>query len=162
MYRQTARHVRDCLPPREPAPHPARYHLTGDPWPLYGALDWETVWAEWARSTGRGVRPEDDLRALCTFDADLRVLDLRDARTLEALGVTLDALRADWSDRAPNQACLLVARRARELGVDGFIVPSAAREDGWCLDVLPAAFANVRQVSRRAIVPSPPTGGVAV
>ena len=85
------------------------------------------------------------------------MLDLRDPRVREALGVTVEALRADWSDRTPNQACLLVARRARELSADGFIVPSAAREDGWCLDVLPAAFAKVRQVSRRAIVPSPPT-----
>lgn len=90
------------------------------------------------------------------------MLDLREPQTLEALGVTVRALRADWSDRVPNEACLVVAGRARELGVDGFIVPSAAREDGWCLDVLPAAFAKVRQVSRRAIVPSPPAGGVAV
>ena len=145
------------MPPREPAPHPARYHVTGGPWPLYGALDRETVWAEWSRSTGGAVRPEDDPRALCTFEADLRVLDLRDARVREALRVTVSALRAGWSDRSPNEACLKVARRAAELDVDGFIVPSAAREDGWCLDVLPAAFAKVRQVSRRAAVPTPPT-----
>ncbi|MCI0345631.1 MAG: RES family NAD+ phosphorylase [Chloroflexi bacterium] len=130
--------------------------MIGGPWPLYGALDRETVWAEWARSTGGAVRPEDDPRALCTFEADLRVLDLREAAVREALGMTLAALRADWSDRAPNAACLRVARQAAERGADGFIVPSAARDDGWCLDVLPAAFAKVRQVSRRAVTPAPP------
>ena len=131
--------------------------MTGGPWPLYGALDRDTVWAEWSRSTGGAVRPEDDARALCTLEADLRVLDLREARVREALGVTLAALRADWSDLAPNAACLRVARRAEELGADGFIVPSAARDDGWCLDVLPVAFAKVRQVSRRAVIASPPS-----
>ena len=131
--------------------------MAGDPWPLYGALDRETVWAEWARSTSGNVRPEDDLRALCAFDADLRVLDLRKARVREALGVTTVQLRADWSDVAPNEACLRVARRAAELGADGFIVPSAALDDGWCVDVLPGGYAKLRQVSRRAVVPAPPT-----
>jgi hypothetical protein len=40
-------------------------------------------------------------------------------------------------------------RAARRLGVDGLIVPSAAREDGWNLVVLPAAFDRVRLHSRR-------------
>jgi RES domain-containing protein len=123
-------------------------------------MDRDTVWAEWARSTGGAVRPEDDQRALCTFEADLRVLDLREPRVREALGVTLEALRADWSDRAPNGACLSVARRAIELGVDAFIVPSAARDDGWCVDVLPSGFQRLRQVSRRAVVPAPPVSAV--
>ena len=83
------------------------------------------------------------------------MLDLREPRVREALGVTLEALRADWSDRAPNAACLLVSRRALELGVDGFIVPSAARDTGWCIDVLPDGFSRLRQVSRRAVVPAP-------
>lgn len=84
------------------------------------------------------------------------MLDLREPRVREALGVSLEALRAGWSDRTPNDACLTVARRALELGVDGFIVPSAARDDGWCVDVLPAGFGRLRQVSRRAVVPAPP------
>ena len=69
--------------------------------------------------------------------------------------MTLEALRADWSDRTPNAACLSVARRAIELGVDGFIVPSAARDAGWCIDVLPSGFLRLRQVSRRTAVPTP-------
>ena len=130
--------------------------MPGEPWPLYGALDRDTVWAEWARSTGGGVRPEDDLRALCTFQADLRVLDLREVRIRDSLGVTIDELRGDWSDRSPNEACLHVARRAAELGADGFIVPSAARDDGWCVDVLSAGFSRLRQITRRAVLPAPP------
>jgi hypothetical protein len=82
------------------------------------------------------------------------VLDLRDARVREALGASVDALRAGWSDIAPNAACLRLARQAMAAGADGFIVPSAAKGDGWCIDVLPAGFAKLRLVSRRAVVPA--------
>jgi RES domain-containing protein len=156
IYRQVARHVPDCLPPREPAPYAGRYHRAGEAWPLYGALDEATIWAEWARATGGGVQPADDPRSLCRFTADLEVLDLREPAVREALGVSVDELIADWSEAEPNEACLRVARRAVDLGADAFIVPSAARPGGWCVDVLPAGFSKLRRSSRRTMIPAPP------
>jgi hypothetical protein len=79
---------------------------------------------------------------------------LRDARVREALGASLEELRADWSDLAPNATCLRLARQAMAAGAEGFIVPSAATADGWCIDVLPAGFGKLRLVSRRAVVPA--------
>jgi RES domain-containing protein len=128
----------------------------GDPWPLYAALDRETMWAEWAHATGGAVRPEDEERWVCRLDVDLAVLDLRDAATRRALGIDERDLVGDWSPEAPNAATLRVAAVATELGVDGMVVPSAAREGGWNLAVLPRAFDAVRLASRRRSTPSPP------
>lgn len=122
---------------------------------MYGSLEIATVWAEWARATGGGVRPQDDPRRLCTFRADLVVLDLREAHVRSELGVTLEELVVDWSDAAPNEACLSLARRAAELGADALIVPSAARPGGWNVAVRPIAFAKLRQVESRDAMPAP-------
>lgn len=143
------------MPPRQPAPHPARYHRPGDPWPLYASLDRETMWAEWAHATDGRVPPEEDPRWVCTLNVDLRVLDLRDAATRRALRVGLPALTAAWSPERPNPATLRVAAAAARLGVDGLIVPSAARRGGWNAVILPAAFESVRLVRRRSEVPKP-------
>lgn len=143
------------MPPRQPAPHAGRYHGVGDPWPLYAALDVDTLWAEWERATGGAISPEEDPRWVCTMDVDLAVLDLRDPATRRALGVTLEELTADWSPDAPNPAAVRVAAAARRLGVDGMVVPSAARPDGWNLAVLPQAFARVHLAARRRSVPRP-------
>jgi RES domain-containing protein len=123
---------------------------------MYAALDVATVWAEWARATGGGVRPEDDRRSLCVFDADLAVLDLRDDAVRAELGVSVDELVADWSTAAPNEACLGVARRAVGVGAQAMIVPSAARSGGWTVVILPVAFGALRRRSRRTVTPAPP------
>jgi RES domain-containing protein len=127
---------------------------------MYAALDRDTMWAEWARATSGGVAAQEEERAVCALDVDLRVLDLRSSATREALGVTLDELVGDWAPDAPNRACLAVARAAQDGGADGFIVPSAANPGGWNLAVLPSAFARVRVV-RRARGRPPFTGIVA-
>ena len=149
VWRQTSINVPGCYPPLQPAPHAGRYHAVGDPWPLYAALDKATMWAEWARATGGEVAPEDDPRWVCALDVDLAVLDLRDAATRRALGVSLDELAGDWTPDTPNPAAVRVAAAARRLGVDGMIVPSAARDGGWNLAVLPPAFDRVRLARRR-------------
>jgi RES domain-containing protein len=133
----------------QPAPHPARYHRAGDPWPLYASLDRTTMWAEWAHATDGRVPPEEDPRWVCVLDVDLRVLDLRDPSTRRALRVSVRALSAAWSPDAPNAATLRVAATAARLGVDGLIVPSAARDGGWNAVILPAGFERVRLRSRR-------------
>ena len=122
---------------------------------MYGSLEVATVWAEWARATGGGVRPEDDPRRLCVFRADLIVLDLRDAAVRSELGVTLDELVADWSDESPNDACLGLVHRAAELSADALIVPSAARPGGWNVAVRPAAFSKLRRTERHTSIPAP-------
>jgi hypothetical protein len=114
------------------------------------------MWAEWAHATGGAVAPEDDARYVCGLDVDLRVLDLRDPATRKALRVTRDQLTAEWAPDAPNPATMRVARAARELGVDAMVVPSAARDGGWNLAVLPHAFDRVRMTRRRREVPRPP------
>jgi RES domain-containing protein len=111
------------------------------------------MWAEWAHASGGSVLPEDEERWVCRLDVDLAVLDLRDAATRRALGVDEEALIGEWSPDAPNPATLNVAAAARDLGVDGMVVPSAARRGGWNLAILPRAFDRVRLADRRRAVP---------
>ena len=102
--------------------------------------------------------PEPELvEALEVLDAVFlvvqAVLDLRDAATRRALGVDEEALIGEWSPDAPNPATLNVAAAARDLGVDGMVVPSAAGRGGWNLAILPRAFDRVRLADRRRAVP---------
>jgi RES domain-containing protein len=141
--------VPGCLPPEQPAPHPGRYHAAGDPWPLYAALDRDTMWAEWAHASDAPRRPDDDSRWVCELEADLTVLDLRQPATRRALRVGVPGLTGPWSPDSPNRDARRVARAVAELGVDGAVVPSAAAAGGWNLFVLPRAFERVRMRRRR-------------
>jgi hypothetical protein len=114
------------------------------------------MWAEWRHATDGAVDPVDDPRWACVLDLDLRVLDFRDAATRRALRVSERQLTGGWAPGAPNAATLRVMRAARELGVDGIVVPSAARDGGWNVAVLQHAFDSVRLVRRRREVPRPP------
>ena len=111
------------------------------------------MWSERSRATDAEVPPHEDPRWVCTFDADVAVLDLRDPATCRALRVTTGQLTRRWSPEAPNSAALRVAAAARRLGVDGMVVPSAARPGGWNLAVLPAGFERLRLVRRRRETP---------
>jgi hypothetical protein len=111
------------------------------------------MWAERSHATDAVLPPAEDPRWVCTFDADLAVLDLRDPATRRALRVSLAQLTGPWSPDAPNAAALRVASAARRLGVDAMLVPSAARDGGWNLAVLPAGFARMRLVRRRRETP---------
>ena len=147
---QTAIRVPGCLPPEQPAPHPGRYHGAGDPWPLYAALERDTMWAEWAHASDAPRRPDDDPRWVCELDVDLTVLDLRGAGYAPSAASGLaGADRSVVAGRPRIATPGRVARAAAELGVDGAIVPSAAAEGGWNLVVLPRAFERVRMRRRR-------------
>ena len=124
---------------------------------MYGSIEEATVWAEWSHATGDGVAPEDDPRWLCTFDADLTVLDLRRPEVLAALDVTVEDLNAGWAPGSPNRACLRVSAAAAAAGAEAIIVPSAARAGAWNLDVLPTGFSRLRRRRRQRTVPRPPT-----
>jgi RES domain-containing protein len=141
--------VPGCLPPAQPASHAGRFHRPGDPWPLYASLDRATMWAERSRASDGQAPAAEDPRWVCTFEADLAVLDLREPATCRALRVTVAQLTGPWSPGEPNATALRAAAMARSLGVDAMIVPSAARSGGWNLAVLPGGFARLRLVRRR-------------
>lgn len=114
------------------------------------------MWAEWRRATSGSVDAQEEERAVCTLDLDVRVLDLRVEATRRALGVTLEQLTREWSPEAPNRSCLAVARAARDAGADGFVVPSAPRSGGWNVAVFPSAFDRVAVVRQTRSHPDPP------
>jgi RES domain-containing protein len=113
------------------------------------------MWAEWAHATDGQVPPEEDPRWVCVLDVDLRILDLRDPATRRALRASLQALAGDWSPEQANPTTLRIVAAAARLGVDGLIVPSAAREGGWNAVILPSAFGSVTLTRRRREVPRP-------
>jgi RES domain-containing protein len=80
----------------------------------------------------------------------LAVVDLRRAGLAEELGVSERQLTAAWS-RAHG-----LAARARELGADGLIVPSAARNGAWNLVIFPSGFDRLRVAGSTAMRPRPP------
>ncbi len=123
---------------------------------MYGSIEEATVWAEWSHATWGGVPPADDPRWLCTFDADLAVLDLRRPEVLAALQVTVEDLNAAWAPGSPNRACLKVSSAATATGAEAIIVPSAARQGAWNLDVLPTGFSKLRRRKRQRTTPRPP------
>ncbi len=82
---------------------------------------------------------------------DLKVVDLRQSKVREELDVELDDLIG------PRRAAQELASRARELGADGLILPSAAHGGTWNLVVFPSAFSKVRVIGSVATRPRPPS-----
>lgn len=138
-------------PPNLPAPTGGRYHRPGEPWPLYASLEPATAWAEWQGATGGAIDPEDERRRLWRIEADrLAVLDLRRPGLVDELGVSERQLTG------PRSRAHGLASRARELGADGLVVPSAARPGAWNLVVFPSGFDRIRVAGSRAMHPRPP------
>jgi len=139
------------FPPERPAPTEGRYHRPGEPWPLYASLEPATAWAEWRAATNGAIDPADERRRLWRLEARrLPVIDLRRAGLAEELGVRLDRLTG------PRARAHGLARRARDLGADGMIVPSAARPGAWNLVVFPDGFGRIAAAGSRAMHPRPP------
>ncbi|MEA2652554.1 MAG: hypothetical protein QOI85_2275 [Chloroflexota bacterium] len=139
------------MPPDRPAPSEARCHRVGDPWPLYASLDVKTAWAEWSAATRGAIDPARERRRLWRLDVrNMNVVDLRRSETRKQLGVGLEALTG------PRHAAQDLAARARELGADGLILPSAAHGGMWNLVVFPPAFSKVRVIGSTATRPNPP------
>jgi len=150
VHRQTGIDT-PAFPPDRPAPGEARCHRAGDPWPLYASLEAETAWAEWSAATRGKVDPSDERRRLWRLDVtNLDVVDLRSEATRRELGTDL----ADVAGARRHAQAL--ARRARRLGADGIILPSAAYPEHWNLVVFPSGFARVRVAGSSVGHPKPP------
>ena len=109
------------------------------------------MWAEWLAATRGAIDPAQERRRLWRVDiTDLPVLDLRRADVRAELDVDLESLTG------PRSRAHGLARRARALGADGMVVPSAAREGAWNLVVFPPGFARARVDGSRAMHPRPP------
>jgi RES domain-containing protein len=78
------------------------------------------------------------------------VVDLRRDEARSELGVNLEQLTGARA-RAHG-----LAKRARDLGAEGMVVPSAAQPDAWNLVVFPSGFERVRTAGSRAMHPRPP------
>lgn len=140
-----------AFPPDRPAPSPARFHRAGEPWPLYASLEPATAWAEWSAATRGGVDPAAERRRLWELDIrDLAVLDLRRPSAVEAIDIDPgEIVRSRGTARR-------AAVRARSLGAEGMVVPSAAHPGHWNLVVFPSGFGRVRPGRARTVRPRPP------
>ena len=81
---------------------------------------------------------------------ELAVLDLRDPSVAGRLGIVIDDLTGG------RGAAQDLAARARGMGAEGMIVPSAARHGHWNLVVFPAGLHRVAARRSRATHPRPP------
>ncbi|MBA2632182.1 MAG: RES family NAD+ phosphorylase [Chloroflexi bacterium] len=150
VHRQTGLDM-PALPPDRPAAVEARCHRAGDPWPLYASLEVETVWAEWSAATRGAVDPSTERRRLWRLHvAGLNVVDLRRSEARKQLDVDLDRITG------PRGVAQDLAARARDLGADGLVLPSAAHPEHWNLVVFPPAFSKLRVLGSRATHPRPP------
>jgi RES domain-containing protein len=105
-----------------------------------------TLWREWhASNPGSTAR---ERRRLWQLQAtDLPVIDLRDPAVVQAVGVDPTSLVGPRDQARP------LADRARELGADGMVVPSAAHPGGWNVVVFPTGFDRLRVVRERDLRP---------
>ena len=150
MVRQTGVDT-PALPPDRPAPAGARYHRAGEPWPLYASLEPATVWAEWNAATRGAIDPAGVRRRLWQIDvAGLRVIDLRRPAVRAELEVELAELTG------PRGGAQALATRARALGAEGVVAPSAAHDGHWNLVVFPSGFGKLRVAGSSATRPKPP------
>jgi hypothetical protein len=78
-------------------------------------------------------------------------VDLRRPGLAKELGV------ADRQLTGPRSRATGFAERARRLGAEGLVVPSAARGGAWNLVVFPSGFDRLRVAGSRATHPRPPT-----
>jgi RES domain-containing protein len=108
------------------------------------------VWAEWNAATRGAIDPATERRRLWRIDVDgLRVVDLRRPAARDELRVELASLTGA---RAAAQA---LSTKARGLGADGMIVPSAARAGEWNLVVFPSAFSKLAVDGSTTTRPTP-------
>ncbi len=109
------------------------------------------MWAEWSAATRGSVDPRSERRRLWPIDVrGLPVLDLRDPTVRASLDVELTHLIG------PRASAQSLAPRAKALGAQGLIVPSAALDGAWNLVVFPEGFRRLAVGRGRNVQPRPP------
>jgi RES domain-containing protein len=123
-----------------------RYHRVGGPGVWYASSSEIGAWAELFRHhEPSGVSPLEVIRRIGRARIKgLRVLDLRDTRVREALGVSEKDLISDNLTR-----CQKIAQYAREAGYDAILAPSAALERQRTLAVFATAMQKIAEQSSR-------------
>lgn len=121
-----------------------RWNLPGSFAAVYVSLSWEVASAEAvAHQRHFGVPEHAALpRTFVGVRLDLaRVLDLRDGRLRQRLGVSLKRMLAeDWrlvNDGGQEPVTQALGRAAYEVGFQGILVPSAAERSGANIVVFP-------------------------
>lgn len=137
----------------------ARWNPAGVP-AIYLSVERDTALAEGAHLVDLQPQPLKGIRHLHEAEVNLgRVLDLRERKVLQALGLS----EADI--RSPNHsACQKVGGTAEWLGIEGLIVPSA-RIDGANLVVFERRAGpdfSVRILTSEPVAAKPPGGGWAL
>ncbi len=111
------------------------------------------MWAEWSAATRGAIDPRSERRRLWPIDVrGLPVLDLRDTTVRASLGIELSDLTG------PRASAQALAPRAKAIGAQGLIVPSAARDGAWNLVVFPEGFDRLAVGRGRNMQPRPPAG----
>lgn len=82
---------------------------------------------------------------------ELPVLDLRRPAVVAELGINLEDLVG------PRSRAHGLVKRARAMGAQGMVVPSAAIGGEWNLVVFPPGFERLRTAGSRAMNPRPPS-----
>lgn len=104
-------------------------------------------------ATRGAIDPRSERRRLWPIDVSgLPVLDLRDPTVRASVDVELTDLTG------PRASAQSLAPRAKALGAEGLIVPSAARDGAWNLVVFPEGFERLSVGRGRSRQPRPPAG----
>ena len=110
------------------------------------------MWAEWSAATRGAIDPATERRRLWHIDVGrLNVLDLRVPAVRAELAVEVAELTGP---RGPAQQSL--AAKAKALGAEGMIVPSAAHGGHWNVVVFPSAFPRLAVAGSTSTRPKPP------
>jgi RES domain-containing protein len=125
-----------------PAAGPGRYHRAGGPGAWYASTTERGAWAELFRHhTSTELSPFEVRRRIGRARVEsLRVLDLTDPATREALSVTEADLTSDDLSR-----CQALGDAARAAGFEGMLAPSAALAGETTLVVFPSGMARLTE-----------------
>lgn len=135
----------------DPAAHPGRYHRSGGPSPWYASTTERAAWAEQIRhNTAKGVDPFEVRRRVGRARIkDLYVVDLSDAETCSALGVSSAKFALDDVTGNDYSNCQDAAEKAQAAGFEGIHAPSAALEEEFTVVVFPHAMHKVTEEHSR-------------
>jgi RES domain-containing protein len=143
FYRQT-RPKRQALELAATAPHEARWHYRGDPWPAYAGDSPLSVMLEQPRhfEFASGDEPVLAIRRLSELHVeDLATIDLANALALDQLKLAVDDVRGDGTE----DLCRAIASATWQHHPDAhaMLVPSTPAPGRTVLVIRPAGFDHI-------------------